>query len=725
MSAGVGRSRWLAVFLALAALAVTLLGIVVGTAVRSQRTSEYCTQGCHVGTPDHSFSSAGHGAVSCQSCHGIAIGAGLRLALSRSVGGKASAAHGAVRATSCTACHGPKSDAWPRVAATEGHRTHPTGVAALDCLSCHRTMAHGRQDAAAVCGECHGDSRLHDRAKHDEGPKPQCLSCHNFSVPRPDDPARAELTTTACGRCHSEGVQRSADVVPATVVRAEDLHGDVDCKQCHQPHEKQTRPPKPCRSCHQIQILSGSPNLPEEHVKCESCHQQHQPLAKAGSLCVKCHEQARARSEASASTALKHDECASCHLPHTWAAAPNECVTCHKDEANLVAAKSPLKHQRCNNCHEVHGNPPSGAVCGSCHKPHAAKQRNAPAKHQDCTSCHKSHAPSVQVPATCAECHKAALHQLVSLGPGGHMKATCSGCHAVHGNPRADTKTCSACHKEKSAQAAKAGVSAHTRCESCHAPHRFSVDSISPPCGKCHAEINTSSGSHGGKCVNCHVSHGNPSVPRDKCIGCHEKIQFKAPPGNAQHARCSSCHEPHRAALGAAKQCVSCHADKQKVAALWPASSAHRDSCEKCHAPHNPRAAVSCGGCHQKAQSSAAGGKHQCKQCHAPHQAPAEGKGWWNRCASCHATQAAASKSHAPCQNCHKPHAYKPPDCKSCHAEAAGKAAHAAKEHAVCGKCHDAHSATLPGRAECVSCHTDRTNHQPQAQRCYGCHPFK
>lgn len=728
MSGGPSRGRWLAFAVVAAACLALALGLGGYWSVRAQTSGAFCGQGCHVDKADTHYASVGHENAACQACHSISIGAGLRLGASRALGLKGSAKHGAVSSATCTSCHDPRNADWLRVSHTEGHRTHPNGLRDLDCLSCHKQSSHKRVEAATGCLDCHADTRLHDKTKHDESGHPQCLGCHNFSVARPDRPSHAALTAEQCTRCHSEGAVKAEGVVPASAIRASDLHGGVDCKQCHEPHAKAKGSDKarPCGSCHQIQLVSSSPNLPKEHLECTSCHKQHQPLARAGEKCITCHEQARAKSKTETSTALRHDECASCHLPHSWAAAPNECVTCHTEQASLVEHKSPIKHQRCNNCHEVHGAPPSAATCAGCHQGNARKQLKAPAKHQNCVSCHNPHAPSVQVPTTCAECHKAALHQLVSLGPGAHMKASCTACHVTHGNPRADVKTCSTCHREKATAVVKAGPQPHTRCESCHQPHRFTVDPNAPPCAKCHQEIATSSRSHGGKCSGCHTPHGSPSVPREKCLGCHETIHYKAPAGNAEHSRCGSCHQPHKAATVAASKCSGCHADKKAVAERWPKNSAHHDACEKCHKPHDIRAAVACGGCHEKQQTSATGGKHQCKQCHAPHQAPAANtKGWWGRCANCHAKQVAASKPHNQCENCHKPHSFKPPDCKSCHADAANKAAHRAKEHAVCTKCHDAHGATLPGRAECISCHADKSNHQPQAQRCFGCHPFK
>lgn len=722
------RRRWRAAAIVAGVVVVVLLLVGGRTAHRAQTSPEACTAGCHVDTAARHYAAVGHVGVTCQSCHPVTPGTGLRLAGSGLVGSKNVRPHGKVGVESCTSCHDKDDAKWERIALTEGHRKHPAG-AKLDCLSCHRETSHGKlASAAETCVSCHADARLH---KTFDEHKAQCTSCHNFSLP--GSKSGAGLVTEACGRCHSAGVQPAGEVVQATVIHRNGLHGGVDCRLCHQPHRKADAPARACKTCHQIQIVASNPHLPKEHITCESCHVQHQPVEAAGARCVKCHEQAKAKADGKKSTALRHDQCASCHLPHTWAAAPNECVTCHNKQASLVLTQSPPQHQRCTNCHEVHGNPPSGAICGTCHKDNAKKMLAGPAKHRDCTSCHNPHAPQVKVPATCAECHKQPLHQLVTLGPPSHIKAGCQTCHTVHGNPKADTKACSTCHKDKIALVAKATKPEHKLCQSCHTPHRFSIDPQSPPCAKCHSELTNAAqglGAHTGKCATCHVSHGAPTVAREKCLGCHEKIGFKPPPGNADHMRCASCHKPHSKAVLASDKCGTCHGDKAKTATTWPAGSAHRDKCAKCHKPHDIRDKATCASCHEKQQASLGAGKHTCKSCHAVHEArPSDAKGWWGKCASCHAAQVkdvAASKKHDKCANCHAPHKFAKPDCKSCHAAAASTGLHVKKGHADCSKCHQTHSASIPQRNECLTaCHADHSNHYPENKLCTGCHVFK
>lgn len=724
MTTGRARPSWrMGLCLAAAALVAVLVVLFGPIRARVSHSGEFCTSGCHTDQQAGHYQTKGHSG-DCQSCHQTSTGVGARLLLARLVGGKSRVKHGAVRAQSCSTCHDSRNANWVRVAQTAGHRQHPTGVGALDCLSCHKTTAHGKQALEDTCTECHAGSRLHDKAKFDEGKHSECLSCHNFAEPNPTQP---RVTVATCVRCHDEKAQKGAGVVPASAIRPTDLHGGVDCKLCHQPH-KGSGPSvgRPCKSCHTIQIGIENRKLPDEHIECKSCHEQHKPVSRAGKGCATCHEQAKARASGEASTALRHDQCASCHRPHTWKADPNGCAGCHDEEANLVFTKSPEQHQRCVGCHEVHGPPITGAVCTTCHKDKAAKLVNAPAKHRACIGCHSPHAPKARAPAACADCHKAPLHQLVSMGPPEHVKASCAACHTLHGNPVATSKTCAGCHKDKGKAVAAAPNEKHKSCESCHKPHRFSLAGQPPPCERCHAEIGKQSGSHGGACVKCHTPHGSPAVPTDRCQGCHKKIHLKPPPGNAPHARCASCHAPHQSARGASQKCASCHQDKFQIAQAWPAGSPHREACNRCHNAHDVQNAEKCSTCHAKQAATATGGRHKCQQCHSPHKSPeASAAGWWNRCQGCHSKQVEASKKHAKCNDCHKPHKFARPVCTTCHKDIPSKAAHQVKQHADCTKCHDAHSATFPSRAQCLSCHQDRTNHEPQAQRCSACHPFK
>lgn len=695
---------------------VGLLGSVP-TGLWATRSSGACV-GCH---QSQARGAHGHDAVSCQSCHAVRATAATTLSISGLLGAKGSAGHAVTKASTCAGCHDDRSARWLRSAGTEGHRKH-AGVEKVDCLSCHATTSHGTEPAAKACLSCHPDARLHKNPAVDEG-GPQCLACHNFLAPGDGAPAR--LTRDECARCHGPNATTTAKTPP---IHADGLHGGVDCKLCHQPHSSLPAQ-RPCKSCHQVQILSGRPGLPPEHLECQKCHVQHQPVAKAGSQCAECHTQARASTTSPRTTALRHDECASCHLPHTWAAAPNDCVNCHAEQATKVATKSPARHQRCINCHEVHGEPPSGATCGTCHKENAQKMHSssAPPKHQDCTGCHQPHTPIAEVPLACAECHKTQLHQVVSLGPAEHLKKGCDSCHTLHGDPKATTKACAGCHKNQGTQVTRAPQQKHQQCASCHLAHRFSFDPVTPSCSvTCHKEISPGGTTHAGACPKCHTPHGAPSVAKEQCLKCHDKLHFKPPERAPEHAKCASCHEPHTPATEARKRCPDCHEDKAKVAVTWPPRSAHREACHECHKPHDAKAPVDCGACHKTESTSALGGKHECKQCHAPHQTPAaEKKGWWGVCVNCHKKEVEASKRHEQCANCHKPHKYQPPACTSCHAAQAGLAAHLVKEHQQCTACHDAHGATKPTPAQCLACHKDRTNHEPTTRTCYACHPFK
>ncbi len=728
MSSGANRLRWRRALIVAGALSCVVLTLGFASVhFSAKRSPTFCTS-CHTASSMPHVAAVGHEGVACQGCHSVETGEAFRLVGARLFGGKGPKGHGRALSTACTSCHNERDPKWSRIATTSGHQSHPTGVGAVDCLSCHRATSHAQRSAAVVCSDCHASVQLH--AKQDgvaEGTEPQCLSCHNFALPKPD---QASVTTLQCGRCHGEAAHRGEPlpkIAQANTVRAKDLHGGVDCKLCHQPHAGHggIRAAKTCTNCHSI-LITDTGKLPAEHLLCEKCHEQHAPLAKAGSRCAGCHTQA-VRSGTSSSTALQHDECASCHRPHTWVAETNGCVNCHVEEASLVASKSPEKHQRCVNCHEVHGPPLSGTTaCSGCHKANAQKMLAAPAKHRDCTSCHNPHAPRTEAPRACAECHKAPVHQVVTMGPAAHAKASCTACHTLHGNPRADARACQGCHKDKRALVAKAEPAPHKDCGSCHRSHRFSITNVSQPCRRCHEETVTASTAHSGSCDKCHQVHGSPRVAQDKCLGCHTKLPFKPPAGNVPHGRCASCHAPHKRAQGALTRCAGCHEDKSRIAKLWPAHSAHREACNNCHEPHGVQNVKSCGDCHKTQAASAQGGRHRCVQCHSPHAAPPSSKqGWWGKCVGCHATQVEASKKHTACNACHKPHAFSPPACTSCHKSMTSKAAHAVKAHQTCTDCHDAHAATFPGRAECLKCHKDRANHQPNARQCQGCHLFK
>jgi hypothetical protein len=747
------------------ALGLAVLTVVLAvTGVRTNRLvkhdARFCAEGCHVPKDGSgAWHTRGHEDSDCSSCHTIPLTTGLSLLWKKTFKATNLPKHGAAKAAVCIECHEKKPVEWREIEATDGHRAHRS-LQKIDCLSCHAKNAHeGGALTEALCLTCHETQRLHKVAVDAE----TCLSCHSFAAS-----ARLSLKPTAmgCKGCHADPtkVAQLVSGAPMKIVDAHAIHGGVDCKLCHDPHGRKPVVPEGqpvCVRCHQIRSdLTGAAAekpSPEGHKNCEGCHKPHAPRKTALESCAHCHED-KARGiatqpaalalglppdpEHAKSSALKHESCASCHLPHTWVARRGGCVTCHEDKAQLLATRSPPQHDTCTKCHDVHGPPPTGAVCLSCHaKTKANHVALAPPRHKDCTSCHNPHAPSPGDTRTvCIKCHLANATQ-VAHGPEGHSKDGCFGCHKPHENPLPPPNLCAKCHADKASLVATAAPERHRKCVSCHEKHTFSITDVAAACTSCHGAsrtkapeagfVNVEAGPHRGECKNCHTLHGSPGVPKAACFKCHDKVEAGFKPPNEQHATCRSCHEPHKAASAASARCATCHTRQATVAVSWPPASAHAQACNLCHTPHDVKTKKPCAACHTKEATSAASGRHQCVQCHPPHQAPpGMGPAWWSRCNTCHSNKVESVKArgpiHSDCKNCHKPHDFAVPTCNSCHANMAGKGLHAVSQHAAkCSACHDPHVKANPSRAQCLACHTDRKQHEPTAETCNACHMFR
>jgi len=749
------------------ALACALLIVLIGWngQRKVQHDDAFCTTSCHhkselIATEAHA---RGHKDASCQSCHTPpARGAGIKLYWQSLVGSSSPVAHGKVAARACVACHEKSPAEWRAVAETQGHREH-RGAKDVDCLSCHGPSSHTDQPVEQTCTtKCHDDQRLH---KPTTVNAETCQSCHSYIATK----KRArEPTTLACEKCHASTkdlATASPGARPMHEVNEHTLHGGVACQLCHNAHGLKPKPPEGqpvCARCHQFETLQvGVQEVkgPEGHRNCEGCHKPHAPNKNALATCVDCHEKnakgiaklrlekktaptaaanvtaalADPKTKSAATTALKHESCASCHLPHTWRAERSGCMQCHEEQRDLFVAKSPPQHEACVTCHEVHGPPPTGAVCVGCHKNKADHVARAPAKHKDCTSCHNPHAPkAADTRNVCTKCHATENAQVVRDGPEKHADKGCFGCHQPHNNPLLGADLCKQCHANKAKLfAAATGVPAkHQACTSCHEKHMFRIGDTQATCNKCHqqtfANAAATGDKHTGKCDKCHTLHGAPAISKATCFKCHEKVgaEFAAP--NEKHAACKSCHAPHKGKSAAIAACASCHENKAAIAAKWPANSAHAKECTGCHQQHDVRQKKTCGSCHAKELASASTGKHKCEQCHKPHETPVA---WWTRCNECHAAKVESVKARGPkhqdCKNCHEPHKFGIPSCTTCHSDMSSKGLHATAQHAKCTACHDPHVKGDPTPKQCLSCHTNKMNHQPQAQKCQGCHTFK
>lgn len=734
------------------AIAAAIWALVfVGEWHRSEHESRFCASSCHhvpASGAAADFHARGHTGVPCQECHETSLGTGLRLVWATYTGSSSPVKHGQVTAKDCKGCHEKRPAEWRIVAATEGHRAHED-VAKVDCLSCHGAATHALESPGEkVCLGCHAEQRLH---KSTTPNAETCLSCHSFAASGANV---QQPTTVACARCHDNqrdllASSGGAALPPMAPIDEHALHGGVACQLCHNAHGIQRKVPEgqpSCAACHKFenfQVGNELRNGPKGHRDCEGCHKPHLPRITALQRCVDCHAE-KARGEigggvVAATTALQHDKCTSCHVPHTWKAERSGCMQCHKAETALLQTRSPPQHKTCTDCHEVHGAPATGAVCLKCHSD--TKGRHvalAPERHKDCTSCHNPHAPLPQDTRTsCAKCHSNELTQVVRDGPEPHAANSCFTCHKPHDNPLPAPTVCGSCHADKAALVAAAAPQKHHVCASCHQPHVFRISDVAGACSRCHGGLFDASDKpfshipHQADCKTCHTFHGEPGVAQPRCLACHQDVAAAFRPPNPKHAVCSSCHQPHTPASTAPAQCATCHADKAAVAAAWPPQSAHAQKCNGCHQPHDVREKKTCNDCHAAEVASAMGGKHQCTQCHAPHKPPpGTGHAWWQRCGSCHAEKVASAKErgpvHSDCKNCHQPHKFAVPTCTSCHNDMGSHGLHAATKHAAsCTSCHDPHVEAKPTREQCLACHTDKRGHEPNAKVCFTCHLFQ
>jgi hypothetical protein len=453
-----GHRRRILAAVTLAALA-TLSGLA-GAATAVVQQDGFCTATCHEMEPlTAGLQHSAHRGVPCLGCHGK-TGTwhviGQKLAAVRSLvahigGGLSTTTHADVPDERCRRCHKSASLSPQVTIGTVAfeHADH-TGAPGVQCVTCHRTAAHGRVTAFAqgapaaalsrpgtesACLACHtGEQALecagcHVRAGH--LPRGACARCHRRGDWRRDLAFRHQPilgeghAKLACETCHRRGVQRPSRRCSACHAPA---HGGLkDCGRCHVParwkpsrfthraigpHGPGGRVAVACATCHPAGYATsscschlrpaGHPRLSGSHglLSCSACHWS----AVGGSStpgCASCH-------------GVRHtglSECSACHTTGTWATA-----TPRHDTHVSVA---------CDNCHEgAYGRLPAG--CSRCHRsPHGG-----PA---DCVSCHGTgawkpsrfvhpnvvpHVPASTQAPTCADCH-----------PTGYARSSCS-CHA-------------------------------------------------------------------------------------------------------------------------------------------------------------------------------------------------------------------------------------------------------------------------------------------------------
>ncbi len=466
------------------------------------------------------------------------------------------------------------------------------------------------------------------------------------------------------------------------------------------------------------------------------------------------------------------NDCSQCHVKFDRKAQDGLCMSCHKDVAADMRARSGyhgrLKPQACNTCHTDHKGRSAQIVlldkkqfdhsqtdyalrnkhqkveCEKCHVT-GKKYREAP---QECNACHrKDDVHKGSLGSKCADCHSDVGwkettrfdHEKTRFSlTGKHIDVKCSGCHKT--SDYKDTpRTCIGCHRKDDDQKGHKGQFGE-KCESCHGtkawkPSTFNHDidtkyvlrgkHRTASCTDCH-KANIYRVKLSADCYACHKADDKhkESLGRD-CGSCHSERSWKEPakfnhdqtsfPLLGKHVQ-ADCKDCHKSAMfkEAPKDCYSCHKKEDK---------------------HEGTLGKACADCHTERDWKTTAGrfnhdstKFQLRNAHA------EAK---LKCSGCHKDLKSYRNTPLDCYSCHKKddkhEGQQGKQCEQCHSDRSWKVDkfdHNLSRFPLTGKhiaivCKDCHKNTLFRETprDCYSCHKKEDKHKLKfGERCESCH---
>ena len=439
--------------------------------------------------------------------------------------------------------------------------SYTTVAQKLNCLDCHENLIAGTaHDKVAACGDCHSDIINEDHTEQ-KVKKVDCSKCH------------AALGTQVAKDVHHSLMNLPEEKTPT-------------CKSCHGTHKIKNlekvgdKEKEFCAKCHKTNILGAiyhtSSKLSDGCLECHNNVDFKKSLnssVHANMSCPNCHSYV-IKNLTDHQEKPKDQPLADCYLCHSGIAA------IHKESIHGISLAEGINEAaQCWDCHGSHNivrvNSDSSLVdsknlvstCGKCHddpkfiKDHrfAVKQPGkmytqsvhgklveaGKVKAATCVTCHGSHdvknrvqvgskIASVNVPETCAECHKEITEEYkksihwIAVKKGVRESPSCNDCHSEHSIHAINTldkreeirkiqeNTCLQCHQNlllserygmsgKSAGsyqdsyhglASSRGDKKAALCIDCHGVHKilpkdYSESTINEKnvvatCGKCH-----------------------------------------------------------------------------------------------------------------------------------------------------------------------------------------------------------------------------------------------
>lgn len=406
------------------------------------------------------------------------------------------------------------------------HTTH-VGKEKLACSSCHKFPTKNWKEVRK------GDAAFPDVAEFPE--HASCLNCH-----RKQFFARERPAPKICLNCHVKAtpLDTSRHVFPSLGKKAvgfvsefhvsfpHDKHPDVECIDCHESKEPDSKP----RSL--------------THANCFVCHNQESELAPLPPNCDTCHKPAAPEKRASLQRVFAHavvvqtatDYSKFKHEDRNHARLP--CLLCHRRENNSPQPALPGKaaHAPCTGCHAQEFSNQASAICTICHTDSQSGKVKAfpPLRSFDARFDHAKHRG-----AACATCHRRNRNGVGLTIPSRlNAHVTCFSCHTP------------------GAQANGRNISS---CSTCHQPGRLVRTSEQAPAyrvGFSHASHDASEKLN---CVACHQVRAG--AVRGRQVSAPLPLNHHAP---ARAFSCASCHNGQRAFGGDDfSVCTRCHKGSQ------------------------------------------------------------------------------------------------------------------------------------------------------------------
>jgi hypothetical protein len=364
------------------------------------------------------------GTQGCTACHNTRSFHDVAFDHDKDTGFPLSGAHHAVQ---CTRCH-------ETVVGKNGERKTVYASTPKQCAACHTDVHMGQLAAAngaTDCAGCHETSAFKtthfDHAStrfalvgaHSSEP---CVSCHTrVHVKADKDVIRFKPLPTQCAECHRDAHNGAYSTPEFTslVGIAEVSSGALSapCDTCHKPetwhdvhfaqHDKTSFPlsgahaKADCSECHQQGFAQAMVH------NCTACHRDPH-AGSLGAQCAGCHDANSWQSQFDTLAHLRRGfpligrhaviPCQECHPAQQrgFAAAPVQCVSCHRAQYDQTGATS-IDHAaagfstRCEQCHDpvrfkparfpqhdkcfaLSGGPHYGIACNNCHTSLAGAQ---------------------------------------------------------------------------------------------------------------------------------------------------------------------------------------------------------------------------------------------------------------------------------------------------------------------------------------------------------------